>query len=393
MVHRRVSGGVRGTVRKPLSNVMSRRKFIGLGGAVAGATMLGAGCGGGDSGGSGGVSQLTFSLFPDPTGTVQELIDRFNADHEGEIEVSFREMAADSGQHFDTIRTELQSGQSEIDIIGGDVVWPAQFAASGWISDLSDRFPESDRAAFLEAPIQANTYEGSIYGIPWYTDAGLLYYRRDLLEAAGISEPPATYDELREMAQEIRDRNDLPHGFVFQGADYEGGVVNGLEYIWNSGGDVLDGNEVVIDSPEAISGLETERAMVADGISPRGVSQYKEQESATLFLRGERVHAERAPHVRARERPERVEHRPGADRGRGASGGGFGHHLYEFYGRLEYVHQLSDRGSGRRVGVHKLHDRRPSAEVPRPRRECPPDPCRALRGLGSPGQSGDSEAR
>lgn len=279
---------------------MSRGRFLGLGGsAFAGAALLGAGCGSGGSGGSGGVTQLTFSLFPDPTGTVQQLIDRFNVDHEGEIEVSFREMPADSGQHFDTLRTELQSGQSEIDVIGGDVVWPAQFAASGWISDLSDRFPDSERAGFLEAPITANTYDGAIYGVPWYTDAGLLYYRSDLLSDAGIPEPPTTFEELKQVALEVSRRNDLPNGFVFQGANYEGGVVNGLEYIWNSGGDVLDGDEVVIDGPEAVSGLETERLMVADGVSPRGVSQYKEQESATLFLRGESVFMRNVPRMYA----------------------------------------------------------------------------------------------
>lgn len=279
---------------------MSRGRFLGLGGsAFAGAALLGAGCGSGGSGGSGGVTQLTFSLFPDPTGTVQQLIDRFNVDHEGEIEVSFREMPADSGQHFDTLRTELQSGQSEIDVIGGDVVWPAQFAASGWISDLSERFPDSERAGFLEAPITANTYDGAIYGVPWYTDAGLLYYRSDLLSDAGIPEPPTTFEELKQVALEVSRRNDLPNGFVFQGANYEGGVVNGLEYIWNSGGDVLDGDEVVIDGPEAVSGLETERSMVADGVSPRGVSQYKEQESATLFLRGESVFMRNVPRMYA----------------------------------------------------------------------------------------------
>lgn len=278
---------------------ISRRRFLSLGAsAAAGVALLGAGCGG-EGGSSGGPTRLVFSLFPDPTGSVQRLIDRFNADHEGEIEVTFREMPADSGQHFDQLRTELQTGQSEIDVIGGDVIWPAQLAAAGWIVDLSDRFPESEREAFLEAPIEANTYEGAIFGVPWYTDAGLLYYRRDLLEEAGFSEPPRTYDELKEMASEVVDRSGTRYGFVFQGADYEGGVVNALEYIWNSGGDVLDGDRVVIDSPEAVRGLSTERSMITDGVSPRGVSQYKEQESVSLFLRGDAVFMRNVPRMYA----------------------------------------------------------------------------------------------
>ncbi|MBA2693113.1 MAG: ABC transporter substrate-binding protein [Rubrobacter sp.] len=273
---------------------LSRRRFLQLGGAsMAGAALLGSGtlgCGGG--GDSGGATELTFSLFPDPTGTVQELVDRFNEEHEGEIVVTFREMPADSGQHFDQIRTEFQSGQSSIDVIGGDVIWPAQFAANGWILDLSDRFSDSD--AFLEAPIEANSFEGSIYGVPWYTDVGFLYYRQDL-----IDEAPATYDEMKDVAQQIMDEEGLEFGYLFQGADYEGGVVNGLEFIWNAGGDVLDGNEVVIDSPEAVRGLELERSMISDGVSPQGVSQYMEQESASLFLQGDSVFMRNVPRMYA----------------------------------------------------------------------------------------------
>ena len=99
---------------------------------------------------------------------------------------------------FDALNAQFQSGETSIDVIGGDVVWPAQFAAGGYIADLSDRFPGEEREAFLPAAIEANTYEGKIYGVPWYTDAGMLYYRRDLLEGSGFSEPPRTWDELKE---------------------------------------------------------------------------------------------------------------------------------------------------------------------------------------------------
>jgi multiple sugar transport system substrate-binding protein len=108
-------------------------------------------------------------------------------------------MPADSGQHFDQLNTEFQSGESGIDVIGGDVIWPAQFAANGYIADLSDRFPESERRAFLPATIEANTYEGAIYGVPWYTDAGMLYYRLDLWRgpATPLPPPPGTSSRSR----------------------------------------------------------------------------------------------------------------------------------------------------------------------------------------------------
>src|SRR5215211_9017412 len=120
---------------------MNRRDFLKMSGAgLAGAALLGAtGCGGGGGSASG---ELIFSMGPDKTGTLPDLIDKFNKQHKGEFQVKYREMASDTGQYFDQLRTEFQAGGGEIDLIGGDVIWPAQFAAQGWIVDFTDRMPE-----------------------------------------------------------------------------------------------------------------------------------------------------------------------------------------------------------------------------------------------------------
>lgn len=125
--------------------------------------------------------------------------------------------------------------------------------------------------------------------MPWFTDAGFLYYRTDLLEGAGFSEPPTTWDELKEMAAKVQADAGVANGFVFTGANYEGGTVLGLEFIRNAGGDVLDGDEVVIASAEAIAGLEAQRSLVADGIAPEAVANFKEDEASGAFLRGDAV--------------------------------------------------------------------------------------------------------
>jgi multiple sugar transport system substrate-binding protein len=277
---------------------LNRRDFLKMSGAgLAGAALLGAaGCGGGSSG----SGTLIFGMGPDDAqGTMAALIEKFNK--QSDFKVKHQVMPADTGSYFDKLKTEFQAGTGNIDVIGGDVIWPAQLAANGWVLDLTDKFPASEQQKFLEAPLNSVTYEGKVYGVPWYTDAGMLYHRIDLLEKSGYSEPPKTWDELKEMADKVTQDQDVQYGFVFQGDAYEGGVCNGLEYIWQYGGDVLDPsdpNKVIIDSPESAAGLATERSMLSGGVAPQAVSTYQEAETDAAFFQdpGKAVFARQWPY-------------------------------------------------------------------------------------------------
>jgi multiple sugar transport system substrate-binding protein len=277
-----------------------RRDFLKMSGAgLAGAALLGStACGGGGGSGSG---DLIFAMGADTSGTLPDLIDKFNKQSEG-FKVTYREMPTDSGAYFDKLRTQFQAGGGDIDVIGADVIWPAQFAANGWLLDVTDRFPKSDQSQFLPGPINSLMYDGKIYGVPWFTDAGLLYYRADLLEKSGYSEPPKTWDEMQEMAVKVAQDQNIANGFVFQGDQYEGGVCNGLEYIWTNGGDVLDPgdpNKVIIDSPEAAAGLAIEQGIVEDGVAPQAVATYTETETDPAFLGNKAVFARNWPYMYA----------------------------------------------------------------------------------------------
>jgi multiple sugar transport system substrate-binding protein len=249
-----------------------------------------------------GPIELIFTSAPDDTETAGKLVQMFNEQHKGEYRVIFREGAADTGQRFDQLRTEMQAGGKNIDVILGDVIWTAQLAANGWVADLSDRFPESERQKYLPGSVEAVIYEGKAYAMPWYTDTGLLYYRMDLLEQSGFDGPPRTWEELQEQALKVKQDSGTRFGFLFQGANYEGGVCNGLEYIWTHGGEALDPNDstrVLIGSPEAVAGLTTERSMLTSGVAPEAVAIYKEDESAGTFLNGDAVFLRNWPYVYA----------------------------------------------------------------------------------------------
>lgn len=290
---------------------MNRRNFLKLGGtSLAGAALLGggtlAGCGGAEP--QDGVVNITFSFGPDDSGTLEELVESFNREFEGEIQVEYRQFSRLTDEYFDEIAGELARELGDVDVIGGDVVWTAELARNGWIEDITGRmyrdYPQTVPDVFLEAAIASCSFRNRLWGTPWFSDAGLLYYRSDLLEEAGFSEPPRTWEELSEMAGEVQSNNDIRFGFVFQGDEYEGGVVNGCEFIWNAGGQLLTGttsvpstgtppslnpNVVAIDSPNSVRGLEIQRSLVSDGVAPEEVASYREEDSSDAFLAGDAV--------------------------------------------------------------------------------------------------------
>jgi multiple sugar transport system substrate-binding protein len=81
---------------------------------------------------------------------------------------------------------------------------------------------------------------------------------------------------------QVKQASGIPYGYVFPGAEDESGVCSGLEYIWTHGGDVFDDpqnpRQVIINSPETVEGLTTERSMIEDRVSPQDVASFMEVE-------------------------------------------------------------------------------------------------------------------
>jgi multiple sugar transport system substrate-binding protein len=276
----------------------SRREFFKQGGsALAAVSVLGlAACGGGSSSSGGAGSGtgtvaigMTSDLFPAFTqkGPKGQPPPFTTFTKQNNIKVKVITQSSDTDTYFQNIRTQLQAGEATVDLFAGDVSWPAQFASQGWLADLSKRFTSAERAAFLPAVIDSNTYNGKIYGVPFYTDAGLFYYRKDLLEKSGYSGPPQTWPELQEMALKLMKDHKLKYGFTFTGANYEGGTLLGMEFVKTSGGTVISGNTVSANSPQAIEGLTTARSMITRGIAPQAVAEYQEGQVEAPFIAGD----------------------------------------------------------------------------------------------------------
>lgn len=182
----------------------------------------------------------------------------------------------------------LAAKAPDIDVFQIDVVWPGILSQD--LVDLREAAgPRAD--GHLPAMTKAATVDGRLVAMPWFADAGMLYYRKDLLEAAGRP-VPRTWTELAETAKLVqarqREAGDAGFwGYVWQGKAYEGLTVNALEWIASSGGGTIidDAGEVTIDNPKAAQALAVAAGFVGT-ISPRGVLNYTEEESRGVFQSG-----------------------------------------------------------------------------------------------------------
>ena len=182
------------------------------------------------------------------------------------------------------------SKSPDVDIYQIDVVW--QGMAAPHAVDLKKYYNEDELKAYFPRIIENNTVGGKLVSIPLYTDAGILYYRTDLLEKYGYKEPPKTWEELAAMAKKIQDGeraagNSEFQGFVFEGKASESLTCNALEWIHsNGGGSVIEPDKrVSINNPNAIKALDTAHSWIGT-ISPAQVTTYDEEGARKIWQAG-----------------------------------------------------------------------------------------------------------
>jgi trehalose/maltose transport system substrate-binding protein len=194
----------------------------------------------------------------------------------------------------------LAAGSGDIDVFQIDVIWPGILGHD--FIDLSKSIPKEQIDQNFKALIENDTVGGKLVAMPWFTDAGVLYYRKDLLEKYG-KKPPETWADLSATAKEIEDKeraagNAKMWGFVYQAKAYEGLTCNALEWVhsWGGGTIVDSKGKITIDNPKAAAAL-TWAASTVGTIAPEGVLNYTEEESRGVFQSGNAVFMRNWPYA------------------------------------------------------------------------------------------------
>ena len=256
--------------------------------ALAGCGDSGSGdsSGGGQSGALEGRGPIKFATGKDISGNMQKLVDEWNSKHADE-KVTITELPESADDQRDAMIRNAQAKSKEFTILNLDVVWTAEFAANQWVVQLpEDQFKLDD---FLEPAVNTAKYRDKLYAVPVYSDGGLLYYRKDLLTAAGVTEAPKTWDDIKTDCAKVKavPGNEGLGCYAGQFDKYEGLTVNFSEAVQSAGGSILDDDgKPTVDTDEAKEGLNFLVNGVKDGEIPPAAITYKEEEGRRAFQDG-----------------------------------------------------------------------------------------------------------
>lgn len=227
----------------------------------------------------------------------QQLVNDYNDQHQANVEILSQ--PTDSEQRRQGLIIPLNAGKKDPDLFLMDVAWIAQFAASGWLTEL-DQYFSREYLSFLFPNILelADRYQGRLIALPVNVDGGLLYYRKDL-----VAKPPKTWEQLLKISEKIineqQELGRIMSGFVWQGAQYEGLICTFLEVAGSLETGGIYPNVDPFNSTDNIQAISLMRDMIHKyRISPANTySEMKEEQVRQYFQRGKAVFERNWPYA------------------------------------------------------------------------------------------------
>jgi len=160
----------------------------------------------------------------------------------------------------DKLITSVAGGKTP-DISQMGTTWMGEFAKTGALEEVPS---DINLDGTFEGARNTAIVDGTTYGVPWYVETRVLYYRKDIAEKAGITDPPKSWAELHSMAQALQTKGGAKYGISLAPNNWQ----ELLPFVWQKGGEVADqdGN-FTFDSPEVVDALKYEQSFFKEGLT------------------------------------------------------------------------------------------------------------------------------
>ncbi|GAA0849765.1 extracellular solute-binding protein [Streptosporangium amethystogenes subsp. fukuiense] len=207
------------------------------------------------------------TVRPDSEGpTFQALIKEFQAKYPN-IKVKYVNVPSDQAQN--QFQTAAQAGTGAPDVIRSEVAWTSQFASLGYLQPLDGSRAVENESDFLAGPLSSTKYNGKTYAVPQVTDTLALIYNKRILAEAGHEKAPATVEELKQAALDVKEKTGV-NGLALNVDSYFL-----LPFMYGEGGDLLDvqNKKITVNSPANVKAMASVADLVTSGAAPKPAIQ------------------------------------------------------------------------------------------------------------------------
>ncbi|CAM3237245.1 sugar ABC transporter substrate-binding protein [Stackebrandtia soli] len=167
------------------------------------------------------------------------------------------------GAH-DKIANAIAAGETpDLTVVG--TTWMGEFARTGGLDPTPEGLVAPDH--FFDGAWDTTVVDGTSYGVPWYVETRMIYVNKDVAAKAGVSSSPKTWDDLKSGITAMQDKGDAEWGISLQPGG-TGSWQTALPFVWQNGGEVMDGDNFAFNSPQTIEALDYYNSYFTDGLSP-----------------------------------------------------------------------------------------------------------------------------
>jgi multiple sugar transport system substrate-binding protein len=242
--------------------------------------------------GAGGPATVRVLAMEQAGPTVDEMnaiVAEFNEDNPN-VEVVIDYVSYDA--LHDKITTAMASSPPAYDAFLVDDIWYAEFADAGYIWDVSDKITPEMKQNIFDAAWDITVVQGKTYGMPWLLDQKYFYYNEEILNQAGITAPPTTWEEMVEQARVIKDQGIVEYPIVWSWGQYEAAICDWVTLLYGNGGALVDeaGNPTFNDA-KGVATLTWMLETIDEGITNPASVSYVEEDVRNVFSQGKAAFA------------------------------------------------------------------------------------------------------
>jgi len=234
------------------------------------------------------LSALFMSQAAYSESDVKAMTDEFEKANPG-VKVKLEFVAYDA--LYDKIVAAKAAGGAGYDIVLYDVIWPANFAENGVLVDVTSRLKDLAKGSVFDGAWATVMYKDHYYGMPWILDTKYLFYNTEMLQKAGIAEPPKTWDELVVQAKAIQDKGIVKYPIVWSWSQAEAAICDYTTLVAAYKGAFFADGKPAFDKGGALEALKYMVATQKAGVTNPHSTEYLEEDVRKVFSAGDAAFA------------------------------------------------------------------------------------------------------